>query len=242
MQPRCDEYAGRAGVPQRFEIGGIADPASGIQAARSGALLYRCEPVEIGTGAAANPRESHDDDAVGPEPGRIEKIGRAEEIFAAEIEGENGGRVARSKSSDIPQALAADNAANIVGRRHSGARGAAGIEPKFDVGVLTRQVGYNLRVLARFLDRIEIGDVHAGKCMQLKQSREHIARHAGWRQTRDDRLIGIAVSSPRMNNMPGFEIEDGYDLHALAIALTSQHINKSTRCAASSVGISAARI
>ena len=221
MQRRSDEDARRPGVPQRFEIVAAAHSAGGIDAARSGALLYHCEPVEIRAGAAANTRQSHDDDAVGPQRGRIYKIGRAEKILAAKIEGENGGRAARLKRSEIAQALAADHRADVVGRRHFGPGGAAGIEPKFDAGISTRQLAYNLCVLAGFSDGIEIGNVYAGKCMQLNKGREHIARHAAWRQTRDDRLIAVAVSSLRMNNVAGFEIEDGYDLHAFAIALAS---------------------
>jgi hypothetical protein len=62
---------------------------------------------------------------------------------------------------------------------------------------------------------------------------EHLTRHAARRQTGDDRLISGALSLSGVNNLAGFEIDDGYDLHAFAIAITSQHINKSSRCAAS---------
>jgi hypothetical protein len=68
-------------------------------------------------------------------------------------------------------------------------------------------------VLASFLDRVEIGDIHPLKPVKSEKRGKHLRRGAGGAKARLDRTIGVALSLFGMDNRAAFQIKDRYDLH-----------------------------
>ncbi len=116
MQRGRDQRSGNPGAFQRHEVGAVAYAAGGVDAAIAGTFPDLAQPLDVGSRAAPDTCERHDDDAIRPEFRHVEQRRRTDERVAAEIEREDDARIVLQAGDQrgVALRLAAENEVTLV--------------------------------------------------------------------------------------------------------------------------------
>lgn len=220
MQGAGNERAGHTVGGQSLEI---LDPA---HAARRVDPAFRClgadlaQALPIGAGAAADPGQRHDDDALGPEIRPLEESGGAQPLRALEVQGEGEPGLAseRLDEPEIGLALAAENepATGGIEKAPTGVEAVeAGIDPEIEPGEPGLEIADEALVIATLPDRVEIGDVDRAKRMEGQKTFDHRQGLGAAAEHRAvERAIAVPLPGPGMDDPAAHQIDHRQDLES----------------------------
>ncbi len=220
MEAGRNQRTGDAVAPEGLEIGAVAHPAGRVDRAARGGGADGAQPVEVRPGAAADPRQRHDDEPLRPRCGVVDERRRPLERVAAKIERQHDTVLTLTRKMPhqrrVGLAFAADDQVAQAGVEPARGRrnvGGAVVDPEDKRGKLVPQAAQDTIVVTGAFDGVEIGKVEGGEGMDREQTPRHVRRVAGRRQRRHHRLVALPLAHPGAHHGAAAQIKNRNDVH-----------------------------